>query len=143
VITSLTYRLASSHGKGLGFFAVRKLYQGELILNERPIICLPCNWQETVLPLPDIDELTTEDLLARLEEPGERMLEKLLARVSPERRNAYADLIASSAQTAKPLNKRYDSNVRLIDNLYFHLQNSPYGSQYVAVGNVISRVNHR
>nr|GAT51523.1 predicted protein [Mycena chlorophos] len=131
--TNPAYRVAPIPGKGLGLIATRTIEQGELILTERPLLIRPRNTR-IFLP-PNLNEKQTTQYALN---EKERITEPAVARMTPERRDAFFKLHNNDG--SGPINGIVATNAIVWDNLRPGLTGGR--GDYTAVCDLISRLNH-
>ncbi|KAJ7072777.1 hypothetical protein C8F01DRAFT_957368, partial [Mycena amicta] len=128
------FRAAPSSGKGQGLFATRAIKQGELLLDERPLL-----FSARVVPIIYPLWLSAEEFQAVGEKAKRESIETMVARMRPERRATFMSL--ANTEVNNPIGGIHDTNCAGIgDSELNFTQESTV--EYSAVCEYISRINH-
>ncbi|KAF7289372.1 SET domain-containing protein [Mycena indigotica] len=138
-VSKPTFRVGEAGSKGLGLFAARALGQGELIIDERPLL-ISVRGVPVAVPIWYSQEQTTKYQLNLKE--FEKYLEVVLKEMRPADRDAFMSLANShTTDGSGPIAGRIRTNSIGLDGLCPDMSGPM--AQYSSVPHFISRMNNR
>ncbi|KAF7289378.1 SET domain-containing protein [Mycena indigotica] len=136
-VSKPTFRVGEAGSKGLGLFAARALGQGELIIDERPLL-ISVRGVPVAVPIWYSQEQTTKYQLKEFE----KYLEVVLKEMRPADRDAFMSLANShTTDGSGPIAGRIRTNSIGLDGLCPEMSGPM--AQYSSVPHFISRMNNR